>query len=355
MTLETLGWSDFFSRFFSSEHAEKGLMAARVSRTSKQIYHVLCEEGSFVARVSGNFRHRAQLSSDYPAVGDWVAIRLKPDGLEAEIRELLPRQTVFSRQAVSASGTESKSSEQVIAANVDMAFLIASLDEGRGFSLRRLERYLTLTRNSGAQPVVVLNKADLTEDADRAADKAREIAAGAPVHTVSALQEDGVAPLRQYIREAVTLVLLGPSGSGKSTIINSIAGVDLMRTSEVRETDARGRHTTTWSELTVIESGGILIDTPGLRDVQLWSGDTAVDETFAELRELARKCRFRDCKHSGEPGCAVAAAVESGEVEEKRLVSFKKQKEEIAAAMRRRDHGEKLKHVPPPRPRRKKK
>lgn len=354
MTLETLGWSDFFDRIFSSEHAGKGLMAARVWRTSKQIYHILCEEGSFVARVSGNFRHRARTSSDYPAVGDWVAVRLKPDGMEAEIREMLPRKTVFSRQAVSASGTESKSSEQVIAANVDVAFLVASLDSGRGFSLRRLERYLTLTRNSGARPVVVLNKADLSGDSEIAAAKAGEIASGAPVHTVSAIEEDGVAPLRQYVGAAVTLVLLGPSGSGKSTIINSIAGVDLMRTNTVRQTDARGRHTTTWSELTVLDGGGILIDTPGLRDVQLWSGDTAVEETFAELLEIARQCRFRDCQHSGEPGCAVVGAIESGEIEEKRLVSFKKQKEEIAAAMRRRNHGEKLKHVKPPRPRRKK-
>ena len=312
MTLETLGWSDFFGQHFSSEHAGKGFMAARVWRTSKQIYHVLCEEGSFVARVSGNFRHRARQSSDYPAVGDWVAVRLKPDGIEAEIRELLPRKTVFSRQAVSASGTESKSSEQVIAANVDVAFLVASLDGGRGFSLRRLERYLTLTRNSGARPVIVLNKADLAGDCESAAAKAVEIASGAPVHTVSAIEEDGVAPLRQYVSDALTLVLLGPSGSGKSTIINSIAGVDLMRTNAVRRTDSRGRHTTTWSELTVLEGGGILIDTPGLRDVQLWSGDTAVEETFAELQEIARNCRFRDCKHSGEPGCAVAGAVESG-------------------------------------------
>jgi ribosome biogenesis GTPase len=355
MTLEKLGWSDFFGQIFSSEHTGPGLMAARVWRTSKQIYHVLCEEGSFVARVSGNFRHRARISSDYPAVGDWVVVRLKAGGMEAEIRELLPRQTVFSRQAVSASGTESKSSEQVIAANVDVAFLIASLDAGRGFSLRRLERYLTLTRNSGARPVVVLNKADLAEDAESAAGKAREIASGAPVHTVSAIEEDGVASLRQYVSEAVTLVLLGASGSGKSTIINSIAGIDIMRTSAVRQTDARGRHTTTWSELTVLEGGGILIDTPGLRDVQLWSGETAVEETFAELQEIARGCRFRDCKHSGEPGCAVAGAIESGKIEKNRLISFKKQKEEIAAAMRRRDHGEKLKHLKPLRPRRKKK
>ncbi len=355
MTLESLGWSDFFRRNFSSEYAVKGLLPARVWRTSKQIYHILCEDGSYVARVSGNFRHRAQVSSDYPAVGDWVAVSLKPDGTEAEIRELLPRKTVFSRQAVSASGTESKSAEQVIAANVDVAFLIASLDGRRGFSLRRLERYLTLTRNSGASPVVVLNKADLAEDPESAAEKAREIAPGAPVHAVSAIEDEGVAPLRQYVTKAATLVLLGPSGSGKSTIVNSLAGAELMRTSAVRRTDARGRHTTTWSELTVLNGGGILIDTPGLRDVQLWSGDTAVEETFAELQEAASRCRFRDCQHSGEPGCAVAAAIESGEIEENRLVSFKKQKEEIAAAMRRRNHGEKLKHVKPPRPRRKKK
>ena len=355
MTLESLGWSDCFNQNFSSDYAGKGFLPARVWRTSKQIYHVFCEGGSFVARVSGNFRHRARVSSDYPAVGDWVAVKMKPDGIEAEIRELLPRKTVFSRQAVSASGTESKSAEQVIAANVDVAFLVASLDGRRGFSLRRLERYLTLTRNSGAAPVVVLNKADLSEDPESAAIKAREIAPGVPVHTVSAIREDGVEPLREYVTKSVTMVLLGASGSGKSTIINSMAGVELMRTSAVRRTDARGRHTTTWSELTVLDGGGILIDTPGLRDVQLWSGDSAIEETFAELQEIAKRCRFRDCKHSGEPGCAVAKAIESGEIEANRLVSFKKQKEEVAAAMRRRNHGEKIKHVKPLRPRRKKK
>jgi len=353
MTLKSLGWSDSFREEFQSLDLSDGIVPARVSRNSKHIYHVICEKGKFIARVSGAFRHRTKELSDYPAVGDWVAIKISPDGLEAEIRALFSRRTIFSRQAVSASGTESKSYEQIVATNVDVAFLVAALDGARGFNLRRLERYLTLTRNSGADPVILLNKADLSSELEFELDQAQSIAAGAPVHAICALEENGVDSLRQYVGDGKTVVLLGPSGIGKSTIINGIAEEEIMRTNEVRKGDSRGRHTTTWSELLVLRTGGALIDTPGLRDVQLWSDESSVGETFREIIEIAEQCRFRDCNHSTEPGCAVIEALGSGKISESRLISYKKQKQEINDSSRRRELGEKKKHEPPVRPRRK--
>ena len=272
---------------FSREHAGGELIPARVSRNSKQIYHILCEEGEFVARVSGNFRHNAKLPSDYPAVGDWVVVKVRPDDGEADIQALLPRRTVFSRQAVSAAGTEAQSREQIVATNIDVVLLVAALDGNRGFNLRRLERYLTLARNSGADPVVILNKIDLCDDPAPAIADTEAIAAGAPVHAISALDENAVEPLRELIREGSTVVLLGPSGIGKSTIINAIAGEEIMQTGEVRRSDKRGRHTTTWSELNIIARGGVLVDTPGA------AGRATLDRPGSHRRDFRRDPRTR--------------------------------------------------------------
>ena len=347
VTLKSLGWTSALEEAYQSEHADRAasLLPARVSRNSKQIYHVICEEGEFVARVSGHFRHRAKLPADYPAVGDWVVIKPRPEDGEAEILTLLTRRTTFSRQAVSAAGADSESREQILATNVDVALLVAALDGSRGFNLRRLERYLTLARRSGADPVIILNKIDLCDDPAPAIADTEAIAAGAPVFAISALDEEAVAPLRELVREGITVVLLGPSGIGKSTIINTIAGEEIMQTGEVRRSDLRGRHTTTWSELNIIERGGILIDTPGLRDVQLWTDQVAIDQTFAEIQELALGCRFRDCSHKGEPGCAIQQAVEDGTLDPLRLQSYFKQSQEAAEAELRRQRTIKKKHA----------
>ncbi len=345
VTLKSLGWTPALEETFAREHAAAGLVPARISRNSKQIYHLLCEKGEFVARVSGHFRHRAKLPSDYPAVGDWVAIKPRPDDGEAEISALLPRRTIFSRQAVSAAGADSQSRQQILATNIDIAILVAALDEARGFNLRRLERYLTLARNSGAQPVVILNKVDLCDDPAPAIAETEAIAAGAPVFALSALDEGDVEPLRELISEGTTVVLLGPSGIGKSTLINAIAGEEIMSTGEVRQSDHRGRHTTTWSELNIIARGGVLVDTPGLRDVQLWTDQSAINATFAEIQELAQRCRFRDCTHHKEPGCAVLEAVTAETLDPKRLQSYFKQTKEAAEAELRRERDVKKKHA----------
>jgi ribosome biogenesis GTPase len=273
-------------------------------------------------------------------------IKTRPDDGEADIHALLPRRTVFSRQAVSAAGADSQSREQILATNVDVALLVAALDGKRGFNLRRLERYLTLARKSGAEPVIILNKIDLCDDPAPAISATEEIAAGAPVHAISALDEAAVAPLREIIGVGTTVVLLGPSGIGKSTIINAIAGEEIMQTGEVRSSDHRGRHTTTWSELNIIERGGVLVDTPGLRDVQLWTDQIAIDETFAEIQELALRCRFRDCTHKEEPGCAILQAVVDETLDPKRLQSYFKQSQEAAEAELRRAREVKKKHAP---------
>ena len=346
VTLKSLGWTPALDETFQREHCAPGIVPARISRNSKQIYHLLCEDGEFVARVSGHFRHRAKLPSDYPAVGDWVAVKLRPDDGEAEISALLPRRTVFSRQAVSAAGADSQSREQILATNVDVALLVAALDGSRGFNLRRLERYLTLARKSGAQPIVILNKIDLCDDPAPAIAQTEAIAAGAPVFALSALDESAVAPLRELVHEGTTVVLLGPSGIGKSTLINAIAGEEIMSTGEVRSSDHRGRHTTTWSELNIIARGGVLVDTPGLRDVQLWTDQSAIDQTFAEIQELALGCRFRDCTHANEPGCAVIEAVTAEKLDPKRLQSYFKQSKEAAETELRREREVKKKHAP---------
>ena len=227
------------------------------------------------------------------------------------------------------------------------------MDGSRGFNARRIERYLTLTRHSGAEPVIVLNKKDLSDDVEDKIEQTKLIAGNAPIHAISALDENGVGPLNQYVQEGKTIVMLGPSGIGKSTIINQLAGETLMKTGSVREVDLRGRHTTTWSELLILKKGGVIIDTPGLRDVQLWSEEFAIGETFNEIVEIAKSCRFRDCSHSNEPGCAVNSAVDEGQISQDRLASYKKQKKEINDSLRRRELGEKRKHERPLRPRRK--
>jgi ribosome biogenesis GTPase len=327
--LRALGWNDRLAQAFTP-YAAEGLVPARVSLEHTHIYRVMTGTDEWLARVSGRLRHRATARAEFPAVGDWVAVEAPAHGGDARIRAVLPRASRFSRRAAG-DPTE----EQVIAANIDTVFLVAGLDGD--FNLRRLERYLIVAWESGAQPVIVLNKADLSDDPERAKEDARALAPAVPVYTVSCRIPGSVEVLRAHLGEGQTGALLGSSGVGKSTIVNQLVGRDLLRTRDVRASDSRGRHTSTARQLVLLPGHGILIDTPGMRELQLWETGEALTGAFADIEEHATHCRFRDCRHEHEPGCAVRAALAAGEIPEVRLASFHKLRAEQEHQARQQD------------------
>src|SRR5581483_9584313 len=307
-----------------------GIEPARVTLRHSQIYRVSAERGDLLAEVAGRLRHHATGAHELPAVGDWVAI--KPAGAgKAIIRAVLPRSSKFSRKA---AGRVSE--EQVVAANVDTVLLVAGLDND--YSPRRIERYLVMAYESGAVPVVVLNKADLCPDAqiEARAAEVRSVALGVPVHIMSAAGGAGLEQLARYVVPGRTAALLGSSGVGKSTIINRLLGADALPTRPVREHDQTGRHATTHRELLIVPpgpltpEGGLIIDTPGMRELQLWDAGEGMHAAFDEIQTLAAACRFSGCSHHGEPGCAVEQAVIAGGLAAERLESFRKLQRELA-------------------------
>ena len=319
--LADLGWNDRLTALFAP-HAADGLVPGRVALEHTHIYTVMLADGEKLARVAGRLRHHAAKRADFPAVGDWVGVDPTTQEGDARIRAVLPRFSRFSRRAAG-DPTE----EQVVAANIDTVFLVAGLD--RDFNVRRLERYLLVAWESGAAPVIVLNKADLVDDPVPFVEQVRALAPTVPVHPMSSHQPESANVLRQHLGAGRTGALLGSSGVGKSTIINTLVGHERLRTREVREDDSRGRHTTTARELVVLPGGGVLIDTPGMRELQLWETGALAD-TFADIEALAADCRFRDCRHREEPGCAVRAAAADGTLEAGRLESFRKLQNEQA-------------------------
>ena len=332
--LHDLGWSDFFSAQLADLELNSEIAAARVAEENREMYRLLSTEGEFMAEVSGKFRHQVTGRSDFPAVGDWVLAGTRKEESRATIHRVLNRKSKFSRKIAG-----KKTEEQIVAANVDVVFIVSSLNSE--FHLRRLERYVALAWESGAQPVIVLNKSDLAENPEELRREAEAAAIGVPVILASALRGDGIEEIREMMRSAPdqdlageipaervrvakTAALLGSSGVGKSSLINAILGTQLLDTGAVRESDDRGRHTTTTRHLIVAPGGGVLIDTPGMRELQLWDASEGIDQAFGEIAELAANCKFRDCKHVNEPGCAVRAAVESGSLDVERLESFHK-------------------------------
>jgi ribosome biogenesis GTPase / thiamine phosphate phosphatase len=327
VSLATLGWSAVREMAFAP-HAANGLVPGRVVLEHNHVFRVLTAEGEQLAESAGRMKHRAAGRQALPVVGDWVAVRPDPGG-RAQICEVLPRTTAFSRKS---AGRETE--EQVMAANIDTVFIVFGLDMPVNPSA--IERYLVVVRHSGAAPVVVLNKADLVDDVAEAVGDAMVAAGGAPVVAASTKTGVGLEFLENSLAPGITIALIGPSGAGKSSLVNRLIGHELLTTGEVRDWDARGRHTSVHRQLVVRERGGLIIDTPGMRELQLWDTD-AVTDTFADIAALAGTCRFRDCRHDREPGCAVKAAVDAGTFDAGRYASFLKLQAEQDAIEKKRD------------------
>ncbi|HWJ03863.1 MAG TPA: ribosome small subunit-dependent GTPase A [Verrucomicrobiae bacterium] len=335
MNLTELGWKDCFTASFRP-FAEQGYSVGRVCAELKHVYRIYSEAGEHLAQISGRLRYDASGRGNYPAVGDWVAVSLPEEqGSRAVIHGILPRFSKFSRKAAG-----EVNSEQIVATNIDTVFLVTALNHD--YNLRRLERYLTLAWESGASPVIILSKADLCKDAPERMAEVSSSAPGVPVHLMSSVSGQGIDQVIPYLREGSTVALLGSSGAGKSTLINRIAGKDIQRVSEVRHGDDRGRHTTTHRELIMLPQGGLIIDTPGMREVQLWGSGEGFDDTFEDITEFAVNCRFTDCRHGSEPGCAVQNALDSGVLDEARFQNYLKLKKELAYLARKENRLEQL-------------
>jgi ribosome biogenesis GTPase len=329
--LTVLGWDERVAAEFAP-YAARGLQPARVALEHQHIYRLYTADGECLARVRGRMRHQAEAREAFPAVGDWVATepietRSESADREGTIDAVLPRRSRFSRKSAG-----DLTEEQVIAANIDVVFLVSGLDHD--YNLRRIERYLVTAWNGGARPVILLNKADLLEDVDGRVEEVRGVAAGTPVHPLSTKSGLGLEVFDEYLRVGVTAAFLGSSGVGKSSLINALLGEERQRVSDVREKDSRGRHTTTHRELLILPRGGLIIDTPGMREMQLWEGTL---DAFQDIQEIGTACHFRDCQHEQEPRCAVRTAVEEGRLPAARLASYQKLQRELAHQAERQD------------------
>lgn len=331
MLLEQLGWNAHFQTRFSTLN-NNNYTPARVIREEKGRYIVATEGGEYSAEICGKFRYKSTQLKDFPSVGDWVLIKALDNSKHGIIYHVLERQSCFTRKAPISGGRTVRiinnrkvilggaTEEQVVAANVDTVFIVMACDDN--FNLRRLERYLLLTHNSGAKPIIVLNKIDLCETYSHLLHEIEGIAKGVEIHPISALAHQNIESLNAYISEGTTIGLFGSSGVGKSTIINRLLGNDLLATSHVRESDSKGRHTTTWRELVILPTGGVLIDTPGMRELQLWINDADLEFQFADIESLKTECKYNDCSHRTEPGCAVQESLENGSLSFERYENY---------------------------------
>lgn len=322
MNLQELGWNHFFQQ--QIEVSDLELKPARVYRQDVNQYLLITEHGLLTGTLPGRFRKTALSKADLPTVGDWVLVSTIEGGEEhaVQIERLLDRKSKFSRQEAGET-----IDEQVVAANIDIVFIVSGLDDD--FNAARIERYLLLSRDSGALPVILLNKADVCSELEKRLDELAPVAMGTPVHVISATDKQGLDNVRSYLQSGSTCALMGSSGVGKSTIINSILGFDRFETGAVREGDGKGRHTTTFREMVEVPGGGLIVDTPGMRELQIWGDSASLESTFDDIRELAQQCRFNDCRHESEPGCAVSEAIESGSLDLLRLERYRRLQSEL--------------------------
>ncbi len=330
MELENLGWNEFFEENFRS-YAEQGYGVGRVYLENRRSFWLYTKAGEIKGDVSGKMIYQADSRSDFPAVGDWVVFRLQEDQSKAIIHAILPRSSKFSRK-VPGSSIE----EQIVATNIDTVMLVSGLDND--FNVRRIERYLVMVSASGANPVIVLNKADLCAELDLRLAEVERIAPNVPVVTISAKNDGQLIALGSYIKKGETVALLGSSGVGKSTITNHLlGGGERQKVQEVREGDDRGRHTTTKRELIVLPDGGLIIDTPGMRELQLWVSEEGLENSFEDIEALTAQCFYSNCEHNDTRGCAIEAALADGSLDHERWENHNKLQKELAHITEKQD------------------
>ncbi|WP_449539688.1 ribosome small subunit-dependent GTPase A [Ferdinandcohnia sp. Marseille-Q9671] len=329
MNVKQLGWNETLQESFKNYELD-GFSVGRVALEHKHMYRVITTNGEVLAEVSGKFRFEAINRESYPAVGDWVVLSIRENEGKAIIHGVLPRFSKFSRK-VAGNVTE----EQIVASNVNTVFLVNALNHD--FNVRRIERYLLMAWESGANPVIVLTKSDLCLNIDEKINEVENVAFGVPIHACSVKEDIGIEQLRVYFDDDKTVALLGSSGAGKSTLTNVLLGEEKQLVQDVREGDDRGRHTTTHRELLLLKTGGIIIDTPGMRELQLWESDNALNQSFQDIKAIAENCRFRDCSHKSEPGCSIQSAISLGMLDENRYQSYVKLQKELAYLERKTD------------------
>lgn len=329
--IKQFGWNSFFEEAFRS-YTSLSYLPARVLSEQKHRYQLLSQYGEVSAEVRGKLVYESDGRQDFPAVGDWVVTQIRSEEKSATIHAILPRQTKVSRK-VAGSLTE----EQILVANVDFLFLVNALDQK--VNLRRIERYLALAWGSGATPVILLTKADVVEEdtLTEILEDVENIAFGVPIHILSSINGRGLDRVRNALPLGKTVALLGSSGAGKSTLINALLEESIQTIQEVRAGDSKGKHTTTTRELFVLPSGALLVDTPGMRELQLWDAQEGIEEAFEDIEAFAVQCRFRDCQHQQEPHCAVKEALKSGELLEERFHNYQKIQKELAYLERKQD------------------
>ena len=327
--LKTLGWDKFFAAHFQPFEAN-GYASGRVASEFKHGYSVYTETGKALGEIAGKLRHEALDRADLPVVGDWVVIRPPAESAKVTIHAVLPRKSKFVRKMAGV-----RTEPQIVGSNIDTVFLVTSLNED--FNPRRVERYLIVAWESGARPIVILSKSDLCAETEARIRELRAVVSDVPIHAVSVARREGLDALAQYLKLGQTVALLGSSGVGKSTLINHLLGREYLRVQETREHDGRGRHTTTHRELIVLPQGGLVLDTPGMRELQLWDGESGLHVAFADIEAIAAHCYFSDCQHEYEPRCAIREALADGGIDPARYQSYEKLQKELTYLARKQD------------------